>query len=379
MVERVRKAIPQGIARKLWVKAAGRCEYCNEILWQDSLTKRDMNKAYISHIIAAKPKGPRGDKILSKKLEIDFENLMLLCDECHNRIDESDSRSHTVKILKKIKEEHERRIELLTEIKKDKRSYVVIYTANIGKHTIRVSDNEVFNTIIPDWYPAEGRSIKLGMNKSLFIDESPDYWKIEEKNLITRFNKYIAPLLEEEVVHNFSLFALAPQPLLIRLGTLFSDIPNISLYQKHKEPATWKWQESAEVDDFAFNAPTQITDVPGLKFALSANVNDERIHKVLGKNCSIWSITIPHPNNDFLKTKDLLSKFRKVCRKILNEIKTAHGENIPLHIFPAMPVSAAVEFGRVWMPKADLPLVIYDQNTAHDGFIKTIGIKNEVD
>ena len=28
-----------------------------------------------------------------------------------------------------------------------------------------------------------------------------------------------------------------------------------------------------------------------------------------------------------------------------------------LHVFPAMPVAAAVETGRVWMPKADLPLL----------------------
>jgi allophanate hydrolase subunit 2 len=40
-----------------------------------------------------------------------------------------------------------------------------------------------------------------------------------------------------------------------------------------------------------------------------------------------------------------------------------------------MPVSAAVELGRVWMPKADLPLVIYDQNTSLGGFVKALEIK----
>jgi len=39
-----------------------------------------------------------------------------------------------------------------------------------------------------------------------------------------------------------------------------------------------------------------------------------------------------------------------------------------ISIFPALPVSAAVEVGRVWMPKADLPLQVYDQNRAHGGF-----------
>lgn len=37
-------------------------------------------------------------------------------------------------------------------------------------------------------------------------------------------------------------------------------------------------------------------------------------------------------------------------------------------MFPALPVSAAIEVGRTWMPKADLPLVIYDENRARGGF-----------
>jgi hypothetical protein len=48
-----------------------------------------------------------------------------------------------------------------------------------------------------------------------------------------------------------------------------------------------------------------------------------------------------------------------------------------LHIFPALPVSAAVDVGRVWMPKADLPLIIYDQNRKLNGFIRTFAIGDQ--
>ena len=53
--------------------------------------------------------------------------------------------------------------------------------------------------------------------------------------------------------------------------------------------------------------------------------------------------------------------------------KARHGLT-ELHVFPVMPVAAAVEFGRVWMPKADMPLTIYDQNKGREGFYKTIQI-----
>jgi len=58
----------------------------------------------------------------------------------------------------------------------------------------------------------------------------------------------------------------------------------------------------------------------------------------------------------------------------LNDIKAAHGEHTVIHVFPVLPVSAAVEVGRVWMPKADLPLVIYDQNPTVQRFGRTIQI-----
>jgi hypothetical protein len=51
-----------------------------------------------------------------------------------------------------------------------------------------------------------------------------------------------------------------------------------------------------------------------------------------------------------------------------------------LNIFPAIPVSVAVEMGRVWMPKADLPLIIFDRNRVNNlSFVKTIsiGVENE--
>ena len=63
-------------------------------------------------------------------------------------------------------------------------------------------------------------------------------------------------------------------------------------------------------------------------------------------------------------------------RIAFDRIKAKHGQDAKLHIFPAMPVSAAIELGRVWMPKADLPMIIYDQNWKREGFFKTITITN---
>lgn len=69
-----------------------------------------------------------------------------------------------------------------------------------------------------------------------------------------------------------------------------------------------------------------------------------------------------------------LAEFKRRLRRLLDRIKATHGEDAVINVFPALPNSAAVEVGRVWMPKADLPLHIYDQNRAAGGFISTLRI-----
>ena len=79
------------------------------------------------------------------------------------------------------------------------------------------------------------------------------------------------------------------------------------------------------------------------------------------------------PHNDILRRADDQAAFRSALRRLYDRIKAHHGEGIPLHLFPALPASLAVEVGRVWMPKSDLPLRLYDNHRSH-GFIPTFDI-----
>src|SRR5208337_472785 len=121
-----RSNIPERIKIRIWGKAAGRCQYagCNKPLWIDSLTKIEFNAAYIAHIIAERPDGPRGDQEFSEKLKDDISNLMLMCDEHHRLIDREDVEGHPVGKLQEMKRRHESRIALLTSIAENKKSHV---------------------------------------------------------------------------------------------------------------------------------------------------------------------------------------------------------------------------------------------------------------
>ena len=164
-------------------------------------------------------------------------------------------------------------------------------------------------------------------------------------------------------------------PLLIKLGSLFTDKISADVYQPIREPKTWRWQSPPENFDFKINPPTSFDHPPALVMSLSAKIDHQRIKDILGDNCTIWEITVEdiYCHNDFIKSPEQLSKFRESMRNLIADIKEKHGTS-ELGIFPAMPVSCAVEMGRIRMPKADMPWVIYDQNHKAGKFIRTLRI-----
>jgi hypothetical protein len=93
------------------------------------------------------------------------------------------------------------------------------------------------------------------------------------------------------------------------------------------------------------------------------------VTSALGMDASIWSIAAVGAHNDIFRRPEDVAALAKLFRTTLDEIKSAHGEDTVVNLFPAIPVSAAIEVGRSWQPKAHPRLKIYDQNRKRGGFI----------
>lgn len=370
--------IPDWIKLCLWGKAGGRCEYdgCNHPLFRDDVTQAEFNSAYIAHIVADKPDGPRGDPVLSIQLRNEIGNLMLLCDVHHRLVDKIDVAGHPVERLQEMKRKHESRIELLTSIDGRRPSHILLYGAKIGQQDSHLSFQKAAAAIVPDRSPAEPTAFEIGLKGSAFSDSEAAYWTMEVEQLRRQFAALVRPRLATGDVSHLSVFALAPIPLLIELGRLLSDIPAADVFQLHREPADWKWRTGPTQCSYRLDPPR---DTAGKQVALilglSADIIPDRIFAVLGDQAAIWILTHPAPGNDYLQSAAQLAEFRRALRDAFNRIKAAHGEDANLHLFPAVPVSAAVEVGRVWMPKADLPFLVYDQNRTTGGFAPALEIR----
>jgi len=380
MVKEITRYIKKEVERELWARSAGRCEFhgCNRILYKSPVTQERVNISEKAHIYSFSEEGPRGwGPFKSNKKAINnIDNLLLLCHDCHKKIDNAqDGGRYTAELLKMWKTEHEKRIAIVAGVDPSKGTCVVMYGANIGNETSKLQPAQAQYALFPRRYPLEERPISLEMSWE-GKDDSEEYWGVEDRNLQQAFDRRIRPYIADG--HHFSIFALAPMPLLVRLGTLFTDKIPADVYQLRREPElTWEWISETTSTEYKVIAPETYEYPPVLIISLSARIAHERITAVLGSKVSIWEITIDKPHNDFLKCRQQLSDYRSIMRELMLSISDKHGIEAPLSIFPAMPVSTSVELGRVRMPKADMPWIIYDHNQKHGAFVKALEIRSD--
>lgn len=375
----VTRSVSASVQCLLWGRAAGRCEFagCNEPLWKSAVTQEQVNIAQKAHIYSFSSQGPRGNADIPRELLNELGNLMLLCHPCHQKLDaRRDGGRYSARLLREMKGSHEARVERVTGIAPDRQSHVLLYGANVGEHSSPLRYDEAASALFPERYPATDVPIELSTVNSSFFDRDGDFWKIEAGNLRRKLSERVRERTATGAIDHLSVFALAPQPLLVLLGSLLGDIARIDVYQRHREPPGWQWPTAAVVPDFEVREPSAIAGPPALVLALSATVTLDRITAVVGPNASTWMLTVPTPHNDVTKSKAQLSALRSVLRQLIDRIKATHGQMTPLHVFPVASVSAAVELGRIRMPKADMPWLLYDQVNDLGGFIPALTISN---
>lgn len=354
----------------------GKCEFrgCEKSIVQDMLTGEKSNFSNYAHIIASSENGPRGDKFLSRELCNDEKNIMVLCRDHHKEIDDF-PKKYTVDILKEMKKEHEAYIKDLMKISKEYSVIGVKYTANISNRITKINDEDIRKSVFRQNKYCKSEIINLSDSKA---DERNDskFYEFEKDNIKNNFFQFIRPLLKKEKVYKFFLCAIAPQPLLIYLGTLFSDITDVEIQQLQREPIQ-EWYLSDEINeqfDVKLNVPKKKYSNVALNISITADISEERIKAIVGEECDIVKLESNIKGNDIIKSKNQLEIYKKKIREAYEKIKDIYGRDCEINIFPAMPISIAVETGRCWMKKAHPKLTIYDEK---DGFKKALEIKYE--
>lgn len=368
-----RTALKEFVKLRLWGMSAGRCEICNTLLYLDSYYGDDANFAENAHIHAVGSTGPRHKEEMSQE-EIDcVDNLMLLCAEHHHLID-TKPENYPSDMLVKQKKAHEERIRRLTDIQDDVSCKMVAYFSNIDNAEVFCTTSLFRKAVAKEnMYPKQEEPIFLHEGTITKYVPSLEIFKQKADDLENQIRIYFNSIVKKE--DSIAMFALAPIPLLIKLGTLLCDQLNVKVFQCHRVGDKWAWPEDTSSVNYKIKRTrNNLEDIVALVIDLSAEIIDTRITNVLSESCSIYHLTIDEPNRNFVKNQEIQNEFVYYFRSVMEQIRNEHPQAQCINLFPALPNSLAIRLGMDIMPKIDLPLVVYDQMSTGTDFKESITI-----
>jgi hypothetical protein len=106
-----------------------------------------------------------------------------------------------------------------------------------------------------------------------------------------------------------------------------------------------------------------------IELSISDSIPSTAIASMLaGKKAVPYALRAPTPSTTLVRVPQDVHDFGLTFQGLMGLIRTRHGEQCTLHLFPAIPVSLAVQVGRVLLPKVHPPLRLYDYDAKRKGF-----------
>lgn len=247
-------------------------------------------------------------KIILRGQEIGFSQILTKLANIENRLTESTNPPTTV----------------ITYCANMQKSYW-----NIQNYEKALADKQITNTI------------SLSLSNSISDQQNGDvFWENERKSLICNFSRKVMPLLEDG--GSFSVFGLAPIPLLILYGNLFANRPNIDVYQLKKNPSSWEWKNSdAKLNIITtwFSDSTQASEAV-IMLSFSGKVNIENVNNIINiTSVPAVELSIENSFDDFLRSKQQLDEFLGGYKAIVPKILKESTEIISVEVSRALAVS----------------------------------------
>lgn len=365
----------------VWAKAAGRCVICNESLFNSRRTHlHTVLVGQLAHNVGAKAsKGsPRGQTAQIKDREAE-ENLLLLCPACHRIVDDEDHAKYfDTDRLRTLKDEHEERVRRATEHGGLTRTGALRLMGSVRKSETLVSRREVADALLTEGYlgVVDGRfegdfSIRVNGHegrRSFWVAATEEI--DETLALVNEAHKHGA-------LEHLSVFAIAPVPVLVYLGSVLDDKLPTVVYQKSRDADRgWNWPSTVAATGFGteFSAASAAAEDVVLVLSLTAEVD-------LGKGPTVFSgaptVTVRPQGGaqgpDCVASRESLKQFTSTWRSALADVEARYPNAKRWHLVAAAPVSACVEAGRAFMRSAHPAVAVY-QRTDLDTYEQVIEV-----
>jgi hypothetical protein len=336
----------------LWARAAGMCSHpdCKKRLLLEASGSDEAAKIGESaHIIAAMPAGPRGDSEVGNRELNGYENLILLCPNCHATVDKQPD-LYMVEKLRTWKAEHEAWVRTVTE------------PMGRGLPWTAVVQQEFQRADVAEAKAALGAGHFFEAVTELRTSPPRSGWKTAARVEQTAVEEMLARVPPDR--RRFAVFSFGRIPMAVQLGYLLGDRARVRLFHYDRDRGTWAWPESEREGGEVLAPRMTETGTSGgegaaqIRVSLSARVAAADAAAVAEAALDI-EIAADEPSVRWLRWPDQLTELSRAYEKALEMIRE-HGRYGRVHLFYAGPAAGAVCFGRAYNPRMNPGLVLYE-------------------
>jgi hypothetical protein len=365
----VNRKVDMFVRLLLGVRAGGMCEFdgCRDYLFEHQVTLDVRNFAEVAHIVAWSERGPRGDKPRPADIN-EVDNLMLLCPKCHKLVDDEPER-FPIAVLKDYKQAHEERIRHLTSLAPDMKTSVVQLKTIVRGQAVDIPITYVTAAVAPR-YPTNRRGEVIDL--TAITATGPAYWDAATQCIQQKVQQLYHPGMDLHRTQHISLFALAPIPLLVYLGSCLSNKIPVQIFQRHRDTEDWVWKRDGKPVQYRFHLRQEGSDRKkvGLLLALSGPIDLDTIPGEVRSDGFLYEITLAEglPQPQFLRLEQDLVNFKETYETARRTIARDHGSIAELHLFAAVPAPVAITCGRDLLRGVDPTVVVYENDRASGGF-----------
>ncbi|TLP70693.1 SAVED domain-containing protein, partial [Nesterenkonia sphaerica] len=366
--------IPASVIREIWARAAGRCVLCSAYLLGTGRSFFHTAHGEIAHNVGATQgkKSPRGASKLSLEERSKAENLLLLCHQCHRMIDAAGAEEvYTDEYLRERKQVFEDHVRRVTDFATVTETAVVRVTGRVRGTFAPATDRQVSSALHLEGMRYAGEHPRDAEFVVSIDSEDTDSWVWQEgmKKIVTKLSA-----LRDTPFDTVSVFAMAPVPLLVFLGSKLEDKGDIRVFPRFRdaEDLAWCWR-SRPGSCATFAVASSGASATATEVVLTVNVSGVvDLGAAPADFAALPRVTLAAdaPGPDAIQTKADLAAFSRAWRSALARVEMDYPLCERIHMLAAVPVVAAVACGQHYMRGAQPALVVYQR--AREGYIEAL-------
>jgi hypothetical protein len=337
----------------LWGRSAGRCAIpdCRIELFADA-TDYDpiVVIGEIAHVAAIQDGGPRAAPGMGIGQRNDYDNLILLCRNCHAVIDGQPG-SHSIEWLKALKSAHE--LWVRSSLPERGRALTGWTALSLqGDHPTDLASATA--AISPDFVQGEWQHLR--------VQTEPIDWDAERRLIAERAQLLLAGA--DPFDFRLAVFPLAPVSACIALGYSLTNRPHVRLFQYQRDERTWAWPRveppPSSITLEGFSEEDAECEEVGFVFHLSSDVRPEAIAQSPASAARLVHVRVSQPATTWLIHPAQLTILASLSRQCFEQALQRFPNAVRWHIFFAGPAPAAVVVGQQINPTMTPPVHLYE-------------------